>query len=48
MVEHIAVFGSTVNGEEFSMAAAYAFESVLKAVGDEGSTPVLRAVADFP
>jgi hypothetical protein len=29
--------GFAVRGEAFSMAAAYAFESVLKAVGDVGS-----------
>lgn len=35
-------------GEEFSMAAAYAFESVLKAVGDVGSMSPFNAVVDFP
>jgi hypothetical protein len=30
------------------MAAAYAFESVLKVVGDDGSMSAFRAVIDFP
>ncbi len=35
-------------GEAFSIAAAYAFESVLKAVGEDGSTSPFSAVTDFP
>jgi hypothetical protein len=30
------------------MAAAYALERVLKAVGEDGSTSVFSAVTDFP
>jgi hypothetical protein len=30
------------------MAAAYAFESVLKAVGEDGSMSPFNAVTDFP
>lgn len=46
----ISVFeeGRGVSGDAFSIAAAYAFESVLKAVGDVGSTSAFSAVADFP
>lgn len=40
--------GLAVLGEQFSMAAAYAFESVLKAVGEDGSTSDFNAVEDFP
>lgn len=35
-------------GEEFSIATAYAFDNVLKAVGDVGSISAFSAVADFP
>jgi hypothetical protein len=35
-------------GDEFSIAAAYAFDKVLNAVGDEGSMSAFRAVTDFP
>jgi len=42
------VLGFEDRGEEFSMAAAYAFESVLKAVGDVGSMSAFNAVVDFP
>ncbi len=35
-------------GEEFSMATAYAFESVLKAVGEVGSISPFSAVVDLP
>jgi hypothetical protein len=40
--------GLAVRGEEFSMAAAYALERVLKAVGEVRSIPALSAVDDFP
>ena len=40
--------GLAVLGEAFSIAAAYAFESVLKAVGDLRSISAFRAVTDFP
>ncbi len=40
--------GFAVRGEAFSIAAAYAFESVLKAVGDVGSMSPFNAVVDFP
>jgi hypothetical protein len=40
--------GFAVRGEAFSMAAAYAFESVLKAVGDVGSISPFNADVDFP
>lgn len=30
------------------MAAAYAFDNVLNAVGDEGSISAFNAVTDFP
>jgi hypothetical protein len=43
-----AEIGLAVLGEEFSMAAAYAFESVLKAVGEDGSISAFNAVEDFP
>ena len=40
--------GFGVLGEAFSIATAYAFERVLKAVGEVGSISALSAVADFP
>lgn len=40
--------GLAVLGEAFSIATAYAFESVLNAVGEEGSISPFNAVADFP
>lgn len=40
--------GLAVLGEAFSIATAYAFESVLKAVGEDGSMSAFKAVADFP
>lgn len=40
--------GLAVLGEAFSIATAYAFESVLNAVGEEGSISAFKAVADFP
>lgn len=40
--------GLAVFGDEFSMAAAYAFDKVLNAVGDEGSISAFNAVTDFP
>lgn len=40
--------GRAVLGEEFSMAAAYAFDNVLNAVGDAGSISAFSAVTDFP
>lgn len=40
--------GFAVLGDEFSIAAAYAFESVLKAVGEAGSMSDFSAVEDFP
>jgi len=43
-----AEIGLAVLGEEFSIAAAYAFERVLKAVGDDGSISAFNAVEDFP
>jgi hypothetical protein len=40
--------GRAVRGEAFSMAAAYALERVLKAVGEVGSMSALTVVVDFP
>lgn len=40
--------GRAVFGEEFSIAAAYALDKVLNAVGEEGSISALSAVTDFP
>jgi hypothetical protein len=40
--------GFVVRGDEFSIAAAYAFDNVLNAVGDVGSMSDFNAVADFP
>lgn len=40
--------GFGVLGEAFSIAAAYAFESVLKAVGEVGSMSPFSAVEDLP
>jgi hypothetical protein len=40
--------GFGVLGEAFSIAAAYAFESVLKAVGEVGSISPFNAVEDLP
>ena len=40
--------GFGVLGDAFSIAVAYAFESVLKAVGDVGSMSAFKAVDDFP
>jgi hypothetical protein len=40
--------GLAVRGDEFSIAAAYAFDRVLNAVGDEGSMSDFSAVVDFP
>jgi hypothetical protein len=42
------VGGRVVLGEAFSMATAYAFERVLKAVGEVGSISALRAVVERP
>jgi hypothetical protein len=39
--------GLAVLGEAFSIAAAYAFERVLKAVGEVGLISALTAVAEF-
>jgi hypothetical protein len=47
-LESKLVKGLAVLGDEFSMAAAYAFERVLKAVGDVGSMSAFNAVDDFP
>lgn len=44
----LASGGAAVLGEEATIAAAYAFESVLNAVGEDGSTSVFSAVDDFP
>ena len=40
--------GFGVLGEAFSMAAAYAFDRVLKAVGEVRSISPFNAVVDFP
>ena len=40
--------GLAVLGDAFSIAAAYAFESVLKAVGEVGLISPFNAVDDFP
>ena len=43
-----AAGGIGVLGEAFPIATAYAFESVLKAVGEVGSISAFKAVDDFP
>jgi uncharacterized protein with ACT and thioredoxin-like domain len=40
--------GCKICGDAFSIAVAYALESVLNAVGEEGLISAFKAVADFP
>lgn len=43
-----AARGLALLGEAFSMAAAYALESVLSAVGEDRSMSAFKAVVDLP